>query len=834
MSIRTACRAAAAAVLACALTTAAAADEALTLTDREFFRARGLDVLVFHNWYSGYFSDSKLSGIELIHHGERTVTNGDVRLSNTPEQWDPIPRFVERKADAASSRVWAVLEYPDHAFRYRIEAQPEAGGVLVSVHLDQPVPPALDGLAGFNLEFLPSAYFGRAYLMDGDGGLFPRHPTGPLQADAAGRPEAMPLASGATLVVAPDDPERRVRIDGRGSTLALYDGRNKAQNGWFVVRSLLPAGRTGKVLEWLVTPNRIPGWTRRPVIAHSQVGYHPAQRKVAVLELDPSYDGPATASLFAVAPDGRLVERLSGAAQPWGRYLRYQYATFDFSAVVEPGVYVLEFGGARTAPFRIARDVYGDRTWQSTLDTFFPVQMDHVLVNDRYRVWHGASHLDDARQAPVDHVHFDLYAQGKTTDTRFEPGEHIPGLDAGGWYDAGDFDIRSQSQYAAVLSLVHAREAFGIDRDQTTVEQEKRRVEIGQPDGVPDIVQQIEHGTLWLISQFRALGHAIPGVVEPTIDQYTHLGDAVTKTDNLVYDASLEGRPPAGGRSGVPDDRWAFTTRTTPLQYGSIAALAAASRVLRGHNDALARECLETAEQVWDEEHAREPALFRSGNTTGGPLEDEELRAAIELLLATGGGRKYADRIAALWPHADRFFERVGFTAVRALPHMDEAFRAQFRARVVAYAAAIEGALDGNPFGVPITPGGWGGSGAVLGFAIRNYMLHKAFPDVIGPDHTLRGLEFIFGTHPVSDVSLVSGIGARSQTIAYGMNRADYSFIPGGVVPGLVIVRPDFPELKEDWPFLWFENEYVITPAAAFIYAAHAADDLVRTMEVTR
>ncbi len=28
--------------------------------------------------------------------------------------------------------------------------------------------------------------------------------------------------------------------------LMLFDGRNLAQNGWFIVRSLLPAGKTGK------------------------------------------------------------------------------------------------------------------------------------------------------------------------------------------------------------------------------------------------------------------------------------------------------------------------------------------------------------------------------------------------------------------------------------------------------------------------------------------------------------------------------------------------------------------------------------------------------------
>lgn len=40
-------------------------------------------------------------------------------------------------------------------------------------------------------------------------------------------------------------------------------------------------------------------------------------------------------------------------------------------------------------------------------------------------------------------------------------------------------------------------------------------------------------------------------------------------------------------------------------------------------------------------------------------------------------------------------------------------------------------------------------------------------------------------------------------TKTYGNNRADYSFIAGGVVPGIIIVKPDFPENKDDWPFLW-------------------------------
>jgi methionine synthase II (cobalamin-independent) len=43
------------------------------------------------------------------------------------------------------------------------------------------------------------------------------------------------------------------------------------------------------------------------------------------------------------------------------------------------------------------------------------------------------------------------------------------------------------------------------------------------------------------------------------------------------------------------------------------------------------------------------------------------------------------------------------------------------------------------------------------------------------------------------------------------------------MIPGVVIIQPDFPELKEGWPFLWYENEYVVDAVTSFILAANAA-----------
>ena len=792
------------------------ADE-VALNDREYFTKPGLDVLVFSNWYDGNFSDSKIAGVELIHHGVRTATNGDVRLSPTPEQWDPVPALKKRNVLRGQGAVEARLAYAQYNFEYTVRAQAVPGGVVLRVLLDQPLPHELEGRAGFNLEFLPSAYFGKTFLMDGASGVLPLYPTGPTGRDQSGEPQRLPFAHGRRLVLAPEDPERRVTIETRTGEVALLDGRNQAQNGWYVVRTLIPSNLTGTVVEWFLAANTLPNWTRPPMIAHSQVGYHPAQSKVAVIECDRNGGAPGTVSVLKVGEDGGLTKAATGEAKRWGQYLRYDYYTFDFSAVREPGLYVIEAGGERTKAFRIAPDVFAD-TWHATLDVYFPEQMDHMFVNEAYRVWHGASHLDDARQAPVNHEHFDLYAQGPATDSPFKDGEHIPGLNIGGWFDAGDFDLRTQTHYATVTSLVHTWETFHPKRDETTVDQARRHVEIHRPDGVPDVLEQIEHGTLLLISQQRVFGHAIPGIVEPVLTQYTHLGDAVTKTDGKVYDPSQADSP--------PDDRWAFTTATTALNYGSAGALAAASRALRGYRDELADECLTAAQRVWDFESKRQPNLFHFGNTTGGDPKEEELDAAVELLITTHDAR-YAKRIAALWPIVDAKFEGNATTVLRALPYMDKTFVAKVKRRASSYRDEVTKGLAENPFGVPITRGGWAGSGTVVGFATTAYYLHEAFPDLFDKEYALRGLNFIYGNHPGSNLSLVSGVGTDSKTIAYGNNRADFSFIAGGVVPGVLILKPDFPENKEDWPFLWGENEYVINLGASYIFLAQAANQLV-------
>jgi endoglucanase len=813
------------------------AQTALQLDRADYFEAPGVNWLIFSNVNEGLFADAKISGVELIQQGVRTATNGDVRLAATPGQWDPAAAFVSRRVDKAAGVIEVLMKYPD--FQYTVRAERRGGSVVLSVLLDQSLPAAQVGKAGLNLEFVPSAYFHHSYTADGKPALFPRYPADAMQLTAernaaSGRSdgpgaEPLPFASGRSLLLAPEDPSRRVGISTREGRLSLFDGRNQAQNGWFVVRQLLPAGRTGRVLEWTLDANSVPGWLRPPVIGHSQIGYTPAGAKVATIELDRDDRRTLQPRLLKLDNAGRFAPVATAPARAWGNYLRYRYLQLDFSKVTEPGTYAIDYGGTRTAPFPIEAGVM-QNVWNLTNDVYFPIAMDHVAVNEAYRVWHGDPHRDDARQAPLNHEHIDLYRQGPTTDTPFKPGDHIPGLAVGGWLDAGDFDIRTQTQYQVLRQLVEAWETFGIDRDTVSVDWQTRRVEMHVPDGTPDILQQIRHGSLQLLAQFDAVGHAIHGIVEPDVGQYTHLGDAASKTDGLVYDPKLkpyERSDRQGGRSGTPDDRWAFTSKASALDYGSAAALAATFRAWKERDPAFAKRCLNLAEKIWTDEHSHAPDLFKHGNTTGGPLDVEEFTAAVELLASTSD-RRYADRVQALTPAMLRSFASTATTMAQAIPYMPASYRTLLEPSVRDWATKARAALSANPFGVPITDGGWAGSGAVLNFGLTAFALNRAFPALVEAAPVTRALDFLHGHHPASDRSFVSGVGAVSKEVAYGSNRADFSFIPGGVVPGVLLLKPDYPEARDDWPFFWGENEYVVPEGAMYIMLANAGARLAR------
>ena len=842
--------------------------QAMRLNDLEYFEARGTNVLVYNNIYNGGFYDEKFAGLEIIQRGERLATGGGIRLMNTPEQWDIFGTMTARKVNPADSSVEVELTYTDYDFVSRIRVTPKDKGCLVQVFVDKPVPEQLVGKAGMNLEFFPASYFGHNYLVDESARILPKYPMHDTEVhpvsekipqyfnestfDDRGRGDFLvPLAmsTGHRIVMAPEDEALRVGVTS-DREISIYDGRHLAQNGMFVLRSLLPGGQTGKVLEWYLEPSISNSWIRKPNIGFSQVGYTPAQKKVAVAELDKNDTPAATAKLLKVNPDGSKTVAKTIAAKFWGEYHhRYNYVQLDFSDVREPGLYSIEYQGVETNAFPIDKGVYSDK-WHPSMDISLVVNMDHMEVNEAYRIWHGRANMDDALQAPANVRLHDGYTQGSETNTKYQPLEHIPGLAIGGWYDAGDFDIQANSVLNTTQDLAYIWREFKPMRDQTLIDEKTQYADIHVPDGVPDNVQLIMHGTLNINAQVENIGFVAQVIGQPDMHHYHHLGDAMTLTDGLVYDPTLERYEVRGNRSGTPDDRFVFTSRFSPAgTMQDIVSLAAAYPALKDYYPEEAERSLRNARMLWDkyfEAAAPNPnAPAMGGRRMGGG--DPRINAAIEMWIATGEA-KYKDFFLPLVEKqldaapapvvsngnvangmfSTQFMGGPNLTAaLKVYPYMDKKFQDKVKALVPAYVAMITRGGQDNPYGVSIGGASWAGNASIINNAYNCYRIWKYFPDMTDPEYVFAGLNYSFGCHPYTNVSFVTAVGVNTKKVAYSNNRADYSVIPGGIVPGL-LVKEDFFENKDDYPFHWGENEACINTAPQYVLLCLACDEIAR------
>ncbi len=828
----------------------------LQLNDQEYFERQGVNVLVFSNSFNGGFNDEKNSGIEIIHHGVRTVQGGAVRLNNTPEQWDLVPKMTSRKVDRENGSIEVAMRYDDYDFDSRVVVTAKGKAVEIAVWLDKPVPEKLAGEAGLNIEFLPSQYWLKTFTMDGRIGRLPRYATSQtITRPNSEKPrqfkgfktyddrgtnrfiDPLPLETGHEIVMATDSPERMIRISSEDAELKLFDGRMLAQNGWFVLRSVLPEGKTGKVITWTVEPHAIPGWIREPNIGFSQVGYVPDQPKVAVIELDKKDQPQATASLMRINPDGTKAEVFKGAIQNWGPYFKYNYVKFDFSQVKEPGVYYIQYGQTKTNDFIIDEHVY-DKITDATTDVWVPIHMNHMYVNEGYRTWHGEPFKEGYLQAP-ESDHFDLHRQGAQTETKYKPYELIPGLNIGGFFDAGDFDIETGSNINVVQNFIRTWELFKPQRDETFVSQKQRYVDLHRPDGVPDILQFIEHGTLNLVAQAEQIGHMASTLSNSILDNYHHLGDAASITDGLHYDPSLKPYEVSadGKRSGTPDDMWAFTTRSPQLDLRAATMFAAASHALKGYNDELAERALTQSKRLMKE--ATE--LIKSTPTDKqmqadfswlGGAELGDMGTNLQLYGATGE-KQYLDNFEKqIWKALDRHIAFTMQTALDAVPYMDEAYKAKLCPYVEKYEAYIKGFDTNNPYGVPIGLGNWAGVNMILNFGITVNYAHIYFPDIVGKDEVYRVANWLYGCHPYHNYSFVAVVGAaRPKQVFYGNNRADFSFIPGNVAPGLLFRKPDHFENYDDWPFLWGQNEGTIAGNTQYVIFGSSLKNIINEVK---
>ena len=111
-----------------------------------------------------------------------------------------------------------------------------------------------------------------------------------------------------------------------------------------------------------------------------------------------------------------------------------------------------------------------------------------------------------------------------------------------------------------------------------------------------------------------------------------------------------------GNTQAFPTIVWHSPPRKRGSEWGAASALAAASQALKGWDDALAKECLDTAIKLWHDEHAHPTVTVYPPNWgfprlwVGEVVREEEWKATIELLVATQGGEDYKKHLVEMFP----------------------------------------------------------------------------------------------------------------------------------------------------------------------------------------
>jgi hypothetical protein len=333
-------------------------------------------------------------------------------------------------------------------------------------------------------------------------------------------------------------------------------------------------------------------------------------------------------------------------------------------------------------------------------------------------------------------------------------------------------------------------EEFNIESyDATSIDNDKKIVEIHQPDGKSDALQQMEHGLASILAGYRSMGRLYRGIITNSLKQYVLLGDFGGVTDGIWNP----------NPSSKDDDRWVFTEDNPDRELNVAAGLAASYRVLKIKNPKLAEECLETAKALYRTSFAKTKKA------------DSKITLLVELALATNDAI-YTNEIVNLQGEVLKNFKDLGWKVGR-MKHLinDKSFLNKLNSEAEKWSAKTRNnSLADSPYGVPYTPNIWGAGWTLQEFGVQQYYFSKSWPEFANYEVYSNALNFILGVHPGNNTaSFASGIGSNSLLVAYGMNRADWSYIPGGVTSGTALIRPNLPELKK-WPFFWQQTEYVM------------------------
>jgi hypothetical protein len=371
-------------------------------------------------------------------------------------------------------------------------------------------------------------------------------------------------------------------------------------------------------------------------IRASQVGYRPQDTKIAL-----AFAKSALPEAFVVVEAGTEHVVFAGQAKPvtgvrWGGFENHE--ELDFSAMNAPGRYVVRFGQAKSLPFTIGAEVYGE----------LPGQLLEFMREQRcgYNPWLDAvCHPFDGRTA------YGPLTNGTYLDAR------------GGWHDAADllkYLLTSGNATAQMLMAYEMgnpkSEGRSPKAEGPSAKAEAHPLEadsfnaLGQPypNGIPDLLDEARWGLDWMLK----LHPAPDQLYHQVADDRDHTGRRLPQNEIADYGWGKGGPRVVYFADGQPQGLQKYKSESTGvanLAGRYAAAMALAYQIWKDdpREGPFAQRCLQAGKEVYDLGRAKEGV--QQGNSYSAPYRYEETTwaddmewGAAELFRATAN-RQYLD-----------------------------------------------------------------------------------------------------------------------------------------------------------------------------------------------
>ncbi|WP_216327616.1 glycoside hydrolase family 9 protein [Deinococcus aestuarii] len=513
----------------------------------------------------------------------------------------------------------------------------------------------------------------------------------------------------------------------------------------------------------------------RAAVRVNQTGYLPGAPKVAAV----AHDSAVPLGWTLLDRDGHPLAtgrtRVFGKDAASGDFVhRADFSTFRRSGKG----YVLEVGGLRSHPFRIARDLYAPLKRDAL--AYFYHNRSGIPIEARFvggPKWaRAAGHANPSSDRGGDRA---TCFGGKDARGNLWPGCRYT-LNAGqGWYDAGDHGKYVVNGGLSVWTLMNLYETGRrVSKPGFFPDGSLRLPE--NANGVSDLLDEARWEMNFLLGMQVPQGSRL---ALPVGDQSAHSGslnlsevDASGMAHHKVHSEQWTDIP---SRPDQDRQRRFLYPPSTAATLNLAASAAQCARVFRGVDDAYARRCLQAARRAWQAAE-RNPQVYAYDNFSGGgayddtDVRDEFYWAAAELYTTTGEGSylsalkasplylkatKHGPENDLAWPEVTA----AGTITLALVPSkLPAAAVRTARANIVALANTYVSQVAWTGYGVPFRSENypWGSNSNVLNRGLVLSLASHFTGNVRYRDAALEGMNYVLGRNPL-DKSYVSGYGAR-------------------------------------------------------------------------